>query len=123
MRDWNGGIGHPRRPRRFLNLVAFGLIGRLMVWAVIDNQFYAQRLCLFHISHRNLRGNEDVVSESFQHGSNPFCSRPLIGLERVRRKHVSAREAAYRLKRSEEHTPELQSLMRNSYAVFCLKKK
>src|SRR3546814_2985258 len=25
--------------------------------------------------------------------------------------------------RSEEHTYELQSLMRNSYAVFCLKKK
>src|SRR3546814_3865670 len=28
-----------------------------------------------------------------------------------------------RLIRSEEHTSELQSLMRNSYAVFCLKKK
>src|SRR3546814_5541249 len=27
------------------------------------------------------------------------------------------------LERSEEHTSELQSLMRNSYAVFCLKKK
>src|SRR3546814_1992964 len=25
--------------------------------------------------------------------------------------------------RSEEHTSELQSLMRNAYAVFCLKKK
>src|SRR3546814_9445250 len=28
-----------------------------------------------------------------------------------------------RLARSEEHTSELQSLMRLSYAVFCLKKK
>src|SRR3546814_5186834 len=28
---------------------------------------------------------------------------------------------ANRVKRSEEHTSELQSLMRNSYAVFCLK--
>src|SRR3546814_9234895 len=27
-----------------------------------------------------------------------------------------------RMRRSEEHTSELQSLMRNSYAVFCLKK-
>src|SRR3546814_3982938 len=27
------------------------------------------------------------------------------------------------ISRSEEHTSELQSLMRNSYAVFCLKKK
>src|SRR3546814_5772080 len=27
------------------------------------------------------------------------------------------------IQRSEEHTSELQSLMRNSYAVFCLKQK
>src|SRR3546814_4938761 len=31
--------------------------------------------------------------------------------------------AAAALPRSEEHTSELQSLMRISYAVFCLKKK
>src|SRR3546814_3905152 len=35
---------------------------------------------------------------------------------------AAEREAAARW-RSEEHTSELQSLMRNSYAVFCLKKK
>src|SRR3546814_2734094 len=29
----------------------------------------------------------------------------------------------FSVKRSEEHTSELQSLMRNSYAVFCLQKK
>src|SRR3546814_2571352 len=32
-------------------------------------------------------------------------------------------EICGRCKRSEEHTSELQSLMRISYAVFCLKKK
>src|SRR3546814_3982729 len=32
-------------------------------------------------------------------------------------------EAAGYVNRSEEHTSELQSLMRISYAVFCLKKK
>src|SRR3546814_5953002 len=32
-------------------------------------------------------------------------------------------DAAGRALRSEEHTSELQSLMRISYAVFCLKKK
>src|SRR3546814_8960361 len=32
-------------------------------------------------------------------------------------------DMARNLKRSEEHTSELQSLMRISYAVFCLKKK
>src|SRR3546814_948667 len=38
---------------------------------------------------------------------------------RMRRPHRAAGE----LHRSEEHTSELQSLMRISYAVFCLKKK
>src|SRR3546814_6189258 len=39
---------------------------------------------------------------------------------------VSRRPISVRIgevKRSEEHTSELQSLMRSSYAVFCLKKK
>src|SRR3546814_1017580 len=40
------------------------------------------------------------------------------------RVHPSVREeVAAGLGRSEEHTSELQSLMRISYAVFCLKKK
>src|SRR3546814_1932548 len=37
-------------------------------------------------------------------------------------KHLELNEVA-RVNRSEEHTSELQSLMRISYAVFCLKKK
>src|SRR3546814_2529310 len=36
---------------------------------------------------------------------------------------VTAKLPGTDLQRSEEHTSELQSLMRNSYAVFCLKKK
>src|SRR3546814_1305703 len=40
--------------------------------------------------------------------------------QRVVRQHA---ENAAALLRSEEHTSELQSLMRTSYAVFCLKKK
>src|SRR3546814_4443434 len=35
----------------------------------------------------------------------------------------SGADGAVVLERSEEHTSELQSLMRNSYAVFCMKKK
>src|SRR3546814_6206087 len=40
-----------------------------------------------------------------------------------RRPRGAARGTARRTHRSEEHTSELQSLMRISYAVFCLKKK
>src|SRR3546814_10358077 len=36
---------------------------------------------------------------------------------------ISQAEYAEMLEKSEEHTSELQSLMRISYAVFCLKKK
>src|SRR3546814_8779828 len=37
--------------------------------------------------------------------------------------YMAARHALETRGRSEEHTSELQSLMRISYAVFCLKKK
>src|SRR3546814_4259151 len=37
--------------------------------------------------------------------------------------HHASHSRAVRRSRSEEHTSELQSLMRISYAVFCLKKK
>src|SRR3546814_1290101 len=39
------------------------------------------------------------------------------------RSNVSSVTNMAKMKRSEEHTSELQSLMRISYAVFCLKKK
>src|SRR3546814_2835931 len=42
-----------------------------------------------------------------------------LGLDHVRHPLV----VVARQRRSEEHTSELQSLMRISYAVFCLKKK
>src|SRR3546814_4327923 len=52
------------------------------------------------------------------HGvAEPRCHMHVAGDEPAR----SAREAVRH--RSEEHTSELQSLMRISYAVFCLKNK
>src|SRR3546814_3991227 len=41
----------------------------------------------------------------------------------VRARSIARSRARVRARRSEEHTSELQSLMRISYAVFCLKKK
>src|SRR3546814_6109037 len=45
------------------------------------------------------------------------------GGEEDRRDDHYEGQGADRRRRSEEHTSELQSLMRISYAVFCLKKK
>src|SRR3546814_6341684 len=63
----------------------------------------------------------------------PACpAAPSAGIDAGRRareggpqaRHVRRAEAVGRAaERSEEHTSELQSLMRNSYAVFCLNKK
>src|SRR3546814_1761391 len=52
-------------------------------------------------------------------------ARPLLLAPRRRRDHRPLRPGRARHDggRSEEHTSELQSLMRISYAVFCLKKK
>src|SRR3546814_9272248 len=47
-----------------------------------------------------------------------FDGRHRAFAEPLERQRANARE-----QRSEEHTSELQSLMRISYAVFCLKKK
>src|SRR3546814_7578406 len=47
-----------------------------------------------------------------------------LALGRLYHQGVGHRERhGRRVERSEEHTSELQSLMRISYAVFCLKKK
>src|SRR3546814_4520193 len=84
-------------------------------------------------------------SQVDDHGSKLMCGngRPIRGVHR--RQHLSysvchhsthntilfgslfsysrERLSKQESRRSEEHTPELQSLMRISYAVFCLKKK
>src|SRR3546814_2839386 len=57
-----------------------------------------------------------------------FASEPLVEAEHILFSANPADEFAYSLavgdaRRSEEHTSELQSLMRISYAVFCLKNK
>src|SRR3546814_5323118 len=65
-----------------------------------------------------------------QYRSRGRSRRYTIGLHGVWSPETARREARSQLgrvahgdDRSEEHTSELQSLMRISYAVFCLKKK
>src|SRR3546814_6912147 len=73
-----------------------------LLWRWISKIERISRLC----------GSATIVSASSAAGS--ASSRPAAAC----RCATSASE-----KRSEEHTSELQSLMRISYAVFCLKKK
>src|SRR3546814_6762690 len=72
--------------------------GAVLPWLCVRLLHYAARgVCLSYRDHTTRRGDDD------RHQPLP----------RFRADHL----------RSEEHTPELQSLMRISYAVFCLKKK
>src|SRR3546814_4880033 len=61
---------------------------------------------------RDRRHRDDVVWRVAGRATSRRCVAVLAGA----RRHGG-------LDRSEEHTSELQSLMRISYAVFCLKKK
>src|SRR3546814_5636377 len=60
-----------------------------------------------------------AVSRSSPSGSTTMPITPQEALQRT----IEHREIFHDEMRSEEHTSELQSLMRISYAVFCLKKK
>src|SRR3546814_9335467 len=58
-------------------------------------------------------------------GSSEYRLRgtPVLVVHDMVAREPGAATPLLRARRSEEHTSELTSLMRNSYAVFCLKKK
>src|SRR3546814_7933755 len=66
----------------------------------------------------DLLGQETVVFESMSRAIDAEETGISFGSQHVGRPLLTPDEV-----RSEEHTSELQSLMRISYAVFCLKKK
>src|SRR3546814_9274289 len=61
---------------------------------------------------QTLRWHMDLMARIYPGWDEPYAG------DLVKRFELRPEQA-----RSEEHTSELQSLMRNSYAVFCLKKK
>src|SRR3546814_3563049 len=68
-------------------------------------------------------GAFETASKGYQHlvkkgPSSPWYQAARVRFLAARRNHLLSGNPG----RSEEHTSELQSLMRISYAVFCLKK-
>src|SRR3546814_1160270 len=70
-------------------------------------------------------GGQQLDGAGFGRYSRPAGGAPrFCGNHRIGRGYACRRRGGVvRVARSEEHTSELQSLMRISYAVFCLKKK
>src|SRR3546814_42779 len=84
------------------------------------------RVCPWELGHYALRGRFRRAGVRAARGATPVgMNRHTIWtryyLPREFHRHFATRFSLS--SRSEEHTSELQSLMRNSYAVFCLKKK
>src|SRR3546814_977841 len=75
-----------------------------------DQPYYAIIEMLGSQQERDTELFETVLGEAGERG---FFDDAVLARSEVQRQHI----------RSEEHTSELQSLMRISYAVFCLKKK
>src|SRR3546814_4484203 len=70
-----------------------------------------------------LRGADVVVDVLAEVAHRQVAGLAVVPLEReVEILRFQRLQAGVALRRSEEHTSELQSLMRISYAVFCLKK-
>src|SRR3546814_5134067 len=82
---------------------------------------FAQDLCAwtgFEVGHLHVPDAYVQVSSIMPQKRNP------VAVEHLRLLcSLAAGRAGATRGRSEEHTSELQSLMRTSYAVFCLKKK
>src|SRR3546814_9251620 len=72
-----------------------------------------------HVARREARRRGETRSQA----TLAIAADDRVDGQRDRIEFRVARRVEHRAVRSEEHTSELQSLMRISYAVFCLKKK
>src|SRR3546814_6652768 len=76
------------------------------------------QLAHFRVEWREIRQGRTVTEIEFRFEPKDAPAQ-IATVDEIER-HSTGRKA--RRERSEEHTSELKSLMRNSYAVFCLKK-
>src|SRR3546814_2166148 len=92
--------------------------------ATLPDRAFRRRIALLRKRSANA---ETLVSERISrfHSASIVSSRVDEDVSTPSRSVISSTivSLSARIVRSEEHTSELQSLMRTSYAVFCLKKK
>src|SRR3546814_7075459 len=93
-------------------------VRRIQVGGGNGHQIAARRDELHQPHQRRFIQLRQGIDEQVRIGTQPGLA---VG-QRVVQRHQLL-DATFVLHRSEEHTSELQSLMRISYAVFCLKKK
>src|SRR3546814_7624684 len=108
-------------------------------WEMRTRMFLRTSEFLWQEGHTAHASREEAMDETlkmlevYRSFSEYALAMPVIAGEKPENERFPGAEATYSieammqdgkaLQRSEEHTSELQSLMRISYAVFCLKKK
>src|SRR3546814_4188348 len=83
----------------------------------------ARKLMRITFSHRFIGGDANMAMSAVRGKIRRSRRDPESADRRALRRVPNLREDSRYPPRSEEHTSELQSLMRSSYAVFCLQKK
>src|SRR3546814_1123827 len=125
--DWSSDVCssdlHSTDRRNFLGLMAAGataVVGAPVSARQVRSKFPPDVGSKFYADGRvhPFPGNT-VICHVPQQGEHSGCFNALLDIYREAPAHPFVRK----ITRSEEHTSELQSLMRTSYAVFCLKKK
>src|SRR3546814_1035321 len=117
-------IRRPPRSTRTDTLFPYTTLFRspdaIFVNATVDSVYFSDSLAVNNVSLSNYIRNDSLnfnIKLSNDDNANRLDINALI--------EVDSSRAAFSIlpSRSDEHTSELQSLMRISYAVFCLKKK
>src|SRR3546814_7367477 len=143
--DWSSDVCSFRSGRLqlvvgTLGLCAVALVGRAVDLQLIDNAFYQKKADARILREIPIPTSRGMITD--RNGEPLAVSTPVASLwanpqelskypDRLPELAEATdlpldyltRYVSQRVDRSEEHTSELQSLMRISYAVFCLKKK
>src|SRR3546814_3709702 len=116
-------IRRPPRSTRTDTLFPYTTLFRSVIKSDLDRQGIrdlnnVQALILFNIGEEELSIGE-LTQRGYYLGSNVSYNVKKM----VENGYLIQERSPHDRRRSEEHTSELQSLMRISYAVFCLQKK
>src|SRR3546814_6884455 len=105
--DWSSDVCSSDLPRRVWLVAANGFLASARSREKVRTWFHKLDRA------RNIQDGRELLERELKR----------LGLQQADPAPALQKFNAATLERSEEHTSELQSLMRISYAVFCLKKK
>src|SRR3546814_9414068 len=99
-----------------MSIVLFNVLG---VQAVSTNRIAAELYISPGNLHYHFKTKFDILKAAYEQMEGEIT----VAIENIRFPLTASNSVDWLVNviRSEEHTSELQSLMRNSYAVFCLK--